>query len=298
MRVTPFVASKFGMDGGVLFGQVPKPLWEKKLASDEQNRVPQNANCLLVELDDGRKGIVDTGCSSPEFTSEKEREIFAMDSSASLVGGLEALGVKRQDIHFVILSHLHFDHAGGVTWPDGNGGREPTFPNAMIYAHEQEWKDATSGDPVFFKMYPSNIIDPLRSITSSTIRLVDDANPEVFPGVRMMRSGGHTEGHCVIELEHPDLTFQHPQAGLLPKVTKAIYPVDVCPSQHHLRMVFQTSFDTFPLITRAWKRERLAQIADEKALLLFAHDRHAIGGIIRKDDRQEFAMEITLPVVE
>jgi glyoxylase-like metal-dependent hydrolase (beta-lactamase superfamily II) len=290
MRVTPIVASRFASDGGTMFGLVPKPIWSRRIAPDDQNRIPQNAHALLVELDDGRFGLIDTGCGASERYSEKEQRLHGLGPGWPLLDALSAEGLRPDDISFVVFTHLHWDHAGGAVAPP-SFGRELSFPRAHLYIHAQEWHDALSQDPLLYKSYPTETMNVLRQASRV---LIEADESEILPGIWMHRTSGHTRGHCAIRIDHPQLELNHPSADVLPRPLKLLLAGDVCPTRHHLRMVFQTSYDTFPLYTRAWKRDWLPRIAREGILLLFDHDPDIVGATIREDEREEFVVVQTI----
>lgn len=291
MRVTPLVASTFASDGGTMFGLVPKPIWARRVRPDDHNRIPQHAHSLFVELDDGRRGFVDTGCGSAERFPDKERALHGLGPGWPLGEWMARRGLRPEDIDFVVFTHLHWDHGGGAVAPPSLG-RALTFPRARHVVHALEWEDATSGDPLLYKSYPAGMIDALRSADWDLVR---EDDREVFPGVHLVRTSGHTRGHAAVRLAHPALELGHADAASFAHVRELLLAGDVCPSQHNLRMVFQTSYDTFPLDTRAWKRAWLPRIARERILLMFDHDPDAFGALIRPDPKEEFAVERALP---
>ncbi len=289
MIITPLIASTFRSDGGSMFGLVPKPIWSKLTPADERNRIAQSANVLLVELNDGRRGLIDTGCGSAHKFSDKERSLHGLGGGWPLEEALAARGTGLDAIDFVIFTHLHWDHAGGAGRPDGQGGIAPSFPRAVHIVHEQEWWDAVSGNPLLYKSYPAETLAPLRQM-ESRLQLISGADTEVLPGIRLIQSGGHTRGHCVVLIHDDPLRMDHPGSGAVPATSTLVFAGDVCPSRHHLRMVFQTAYDTFPLQTRAWKREWLKRIADERIMLCFDHDPETAAAVIRADTEREFAV--------
>lgn len=296
VNITPIVASKFSVDGGAMFGLVPKPIWEKIIPPNERNAIPQNANCLLVELDDGRLGVVDTGCGDPARFTKKERAIHGLDEERNLLSELARLRVDPAAVDFVILSHLHWDHAGGTGMLDADREPQLSFPGAQHFIHGMEWDDAFSQNPLLGKSYDGQSLAALNAAHLDAVLLVTDAAPDILPGVRMARSGGHTEGHCVIVLTAEEIHIRHPDAGALGAVDTVVYAGDVCPTQGHLPLVYQTAFDTHPLATRAWKQEGLPEIADQRYLLFFDHDPDLFGATLARDPRTEFRLDLTLPV--
>jgi glyoxylase-like metal-dependent hydrolase (beta-lactamase superfamily II) len=281
MKITPIVASTFLSDGGVMFGLVPRPIWSRLCPPDKQNRIRQNANALLVELDDGRTGLIDTGCGPADAYSEKVLQINGLGPGWPLIDAVAQHGHTPDDIDFVILSHLHWDHAAGATNSDGS----PTFPNAELVVFEQEWDDAHSGNPLFYKAYPNEAIEPLSNYTK--IRKADAE--ELYPGVSFIHTGGHTPGHCAVLLEADTLHINHPDV-VEQGYSRALFMADICPTSHHLRMVFHPAYDLLPLETRAWKQKWLPQCARDNTLLFFCHDPDVAAACIQPDERAEFSL--------
>jgi glyoxylase-like metal-dependent hydrolase (beta-lactamase superfamily II) len=296
MRVTPLIASVFRSDGGTMFGLVPRTIWSRRMAPDDLGRIAQHAHSLLLELDDGRVGLVDTGCGPDAAFDEKERAIHALGPGWPLAENLARLGRRPEDIDLVLFTHLHWDHAGGAVAPKGSA--EPlVFPRAAHFVHRFEWEDAASGNPLLYKSYPPAIVEAL---ARADLRLVDDGAPDILPGVRLERSSGHTRGHGTVVIAGSGAELIHPATGRAHAWARPpaflLFAGDVCPTQHHLRMVFQTSYDTYPLDTRAWKRARLGAAAAEGGLVLFDHDPDLYGAFIRADPEREFAIAETVPV--
>ena len=280
-----------------MFGLVPKPLWSRLITSDERNRVPQKANSLLVELDDGRIGLVDTGGGNPAWHSEKVREIEAMNEQWDLIASLALYDLTPNDISFVVLTHLHWDHAGGIGRLDEQGGPCLTFPNAQHFVHAVEWDDANSNNPLFGNSYPIEIWGNLEAVRQDGLLLVTDAAPDILPGVRMARSGGHTRGHCAVILTGDPLTLRHPDAETFPTVDTVVFAGDVCPTKGHFRILYETAYDTFPLDTRQWKQTFLPEIASQGYLIAFCHDYQLAGALIAADEQKEFVVKCPLPVI-
>jgi glyoxylase-like metal-dependent hydrolase (beta-lactamase superfamily II) len=279
MKLTPLTANTFASDGGAMFGLVPKGIWGRDCPADADNMIPQRANAWLIETDDGARGLLDTGCGDPRWHPERERAWHQLESDWLLPQSLEAAGVAAAEIDFVLLSHAHWDHAGGLLSPEG----VPTFPNARIYLRRAEADCATGGDPLLYKSYP----EPIRrmfEILADRIFAVSDEEPEVFPGIYLLPAAGHTAGQACVHFSRPQL------AGLDRPVGSALFTGDNCPTRHHLRMVFQTAYDTLPLQTREWKRQWWPRCAENGSLLLFTHDPDAYGAWIAADPRKEFVV--------
>jgi glyoxylase-like metal-dependent hydrolase (beta-lactamase superfamily II) len=278
MKLTPLIANTFASDGGAMFGLVPKTLWEKKVTADNTNNIPQRANTILIEIED-KTGLVDVGCGNPEWFSERERAHHQLEDDWLLPKSLQSLGKTFEDIDFILLSHAHWDHAGALMDPDGN----PVFPNAEIFLRQAEADCVTGGDPLLYKSYPDHIQRTFRELADRMFPVPDD-EPEVLDGIYLLPAPGHTDGQAGIFFVDPEI------AGLEVHPKSALFPGDNLPTQHHLRMVFQTAYDTYPLKTRAWKREWLPRIANDQTLILFTHDSDAFGGWIEPHDRHEFVV--------
>lgn len=270
-----------------MFGLVPKPIWSKRLPADDRNRIPQAARVLLVDLDDGRKGLLDSGCGPAGNFPDKERELSGLGPGWPLRDALAAEGLRPDELDFVAFTHLHWDHAGSLVSPLA----AEVFPRAQFFVHEFEWADALSGNELLYKSYPAPIVQALRGLPEGRVRLLTDEHPEIAPGLRAVRSGGHTRGHSTLVADAPEVRT----ATGWRRFPLAVMAGDVCPTQHNLRMVFQTSYDTFPLDTRAWKRNWLPRLAAAGGLLLFDHDPDLFGALIRADEREEFAVHERFP---
>lgn len=286
MRITPLIASTFASDGGTMFGLVPRPIWSKRIKPDDANRIAQHAHSLLVETDDGRRGLIDTGCGPATRFGERELALNGLGPGWPLVEALAVLGVAPAAIDFIACTHLHWDHGGGA---------DPTlFSRATLHVHELEWTDAHGGDPLLYKSYPPETVGPLKAGFADRLRLTTDTDDTIAPGLRLVRSSGHTRGHSIALFEGA-LEIRHPGAEQLGSPQLAVFAGDVCPMRHNLRMVFQTSYDTYPLDTRRWKRTWLPRLARENGLLLFDHDPDIFGCTIQEDAREEFASAALLP---
>jgi len=275
MKLTPLTANTFASDGGAMFGLVPKGIWNKLAPADDHNRIPQRCNVTLIETDDGARGLVDTGCGDPAWFSDRERELHQLEDDWLLPKALREHDLGFDDIDFILLSHAHWDHAGALCDPDGNA----TFPRADIFLRRAELDCALGGNPLLYKSYPPKIVDSLKALGDRVFAVPDD-EPEVLPGVYLLPAEGHTEGQAGIYCASPDIAGHGPVPG-------ALFTGDNCPTHHHLRMVFQTAYDTYPLQTRAWKTTWWPRCVEKDLLLLFTHDPEAYGAWIEDDPKRE-----------
>ena len=235
-----------------MFGVVPKPLWQKVYPADRKNRIAQACNCVLVESD-SRKVLIDNGYG-PKLTA-KERRIYRSELGEPLTQALLRVDVSVDEIDVVVLSHLHFDHAGGATKLRENGKAVPVFPNAQYVVQEQEWQVATADLPELRGAYPQENFLPLQA--TGQLRLVH-GDIEVAPGIRTIKTGGHTAGHQVVVIE---------DSGEV-----AVYLGELCPTTRHLPTRWCMAYDLDVLQVRRSKKQLLAQIADNNWLALFDHD--------------------------
>lgn len=253
---------RFALDGGAMFGVVPRALWEKSDAPDEKNRVTLGLNVALIETA-GKRILVDTGLG--DKWGEKERGLLRIDRSVSLFGCLAGLGLGPEDIDVVINTHLHFDHAGGNTRQQ-DGRVVPSFPRARYVVQLGEWEDATRTHERNRASYQEHDYVPL-----AEARLLDtvQGEVEVAPGVFVMPVGGHTAYHQMVVVESRGETLA--------------IPTDLVPTASHLPLPFITGYDLFPLGTLEAKRRLLRRAFEEQWSLLFYHDPRVAVARIRKD---------------
>jgi len=248
----PIETGRFGLDGGAMFGVVPKPLWEKTNPPDEKNRIALAARALLI-IGNGRKILVDVGNGS-KYT-DKLVGIYKFDTSRfELVSSLNKRGLVPGDITDVILTHLHFDHAGGSTFAE-NGDLKPTFPNAAYYVQREHWEAAnhpTERDRASF--FPDDFL-PLheRGVLKFT-----EGEEEIFPGIGLRLLHGHTSA-----LQCPVITDGS---------TTMFYCADLMPTLSHVQLPWIMAYDLRPLVTLEEKRRILNTAADENWILFFEHD--------------------------
>lgn len=252
------------LDGGAMFGVVPKPLWERRIPADERNRIQLGMRCLLVEHDDGLV-LVDTGLGNKE--SEKFSAIYGVNNSAAggrtwLEASLQSLGHRPDDVRLVINTHLHFDHAGGNTWVDEGGAVRPTFPNARYVVQRGELDYATHTNERTAASYFPHNWDAI--VAAGQVDLIEGER-EIVSGVRVMASAGHVPFHQSVVVDGGN--------GQV-----ACFLADVCPTASHLPLPWIMGYDVEPLVTLESKRRLLARAAADRWLLIFEHDAtHAWG---------------------
>lgn len=243
--------AEFRLDGGAMFGVVPKVLWEKKFPADEKNRIRLATNCLLVR-GDGFTALIESGLG--EKWDERLREIYAIEHRTTLAAELVRRGVAVEDVDALILSHLHFDHAGGATRRE-NGRVVPTFPNATLYVQEAELAHARAPNERDRASYLPENWEPyadagrLETISGET---------EIRPGVTAVPLPGHNEGMQAVRIESEGKT--------------AFYFADALPTTAHLPIPWLMAYDLYPVELIQNKKRLLDRAAREGWLCIFEHD--------------------------
>ncbi len=256
----------FWLDGGAMFGIVPKVLWNKLNPADALNRIKLGLNCLLIQTKE-KKVLVDTGVG--KNLDVKFREIYRIERDSCLIESLGNLGVQPEDIDFVINTHLHFDHCGGNTI-EVNGDYIPTFPHAKYVIQKQEWHDATNTNERTKASYAQENFLPVEA--SGQLLLVD-GNTELLPGISVVVTNGHTRGHQSVIIESED--------------KKSIYFGDLIPTSSHIKIPYIMGYDLFPIDVIEKKREILGRVIKERWLLIFEHDsENPCGYLIEQEGKQ------------
>ncbi|MEW6320002.1 MAG: methylmalonyl-CoA epimerase [Acidobacteriota bacterium] len=253
----------FALDGGAMFGVVPRPLWEKRLPPDDRNRVPLGLRPLLVR--GARTLLIDAGCG--DKMDAKSADIFGLDRRYHLDHALAEAGLTAGDVDIVLASHLHFDHVGGFTARTPDGRVVPRFPNATYVAHTQEWEDATHPHERNRASYLQENFVPLAE--AGVLTLVGD-DAEIMPGVRLRRSGGHTMHHQVVMIESEGET--------------AVFTADMFPTTAHIADAWIMGYDLYPMDTLAFKRAFAREAIEREYLLFFEHDPSMAAGRLRVQD--------------
>jgi glyoxylase-like metal-dependent hydrolase (beta-lactamase superfamily II) len=258
------------LDGGAMFGVVPKPLWERRIPADERNRIQLGMRCLLVEHDIGPI-LIDSGAGNKE--TERFHEIYGIENAGpngrtALEDALARAGFAPEDVRLVINTHLHFDHGGGNTFRDAGGEIRPSFPNARYVVQRGEYHYAThTNERTAASYFPRNFV-PLHE--AGKLDLVDGER-EIVPGVRVIPTPGHVPFHQGILLESDG--------------EQAFYLGDLVPTQAHLPLPWIMGYDVEPLVTLETKRRILARATAEQWLVVFEHDATTAWGRVQNDGK-------------
>ncbi|MFG0330473.1 MAG: MBL fold metallo-hydrolase [Phycisphaerales bacterium] len=261
-------AGTFRLDGGAMFGIIPKALWSDLNKPDRENRITLQTNCLLLE-DGGERVLVETGYGN-KF-DQKERSIFAMEKRW-IRDALEEVGVAPADINHVILTHLHFDHAGGLSFVDGkDDDPKSTFPNAKIHVQKVEWEDAIANKSTMRRTYMRNHLDPVED----QVQLVE-GEVEVTPGIRVRPVPGHTWGQQAVIFRDAEGTV--------------CFPGDVMPTINHVGLPYNMAYDMMPYENMQTKQTLLADAQRDGWRIVIDHEPGPAVVTVDRDDRGRFKL--------
>ena len=275
------------LDGGAMFGVVPKTLWERRLPADERNRIQFGMRCLLVEHAD-ELILIDTGAGNKE--NAKFHEIYVVENTGVddtgmgiaaagasadvarhrtlLEDGVRAAGHSLEDVTLVINTHLHFDHAGGNTYADSASVVRPSFPRAryVVQAGEYDWATHTNE-----RTAASYFVRNWESVRDAGRLELISGSPEIIPGVSALRTPGHVPHHQSVLLRSDGET--------------ACFLGDICPTATHLPLPWIMGYDVEPLVTLETKRWLFERAAREQWLMIFEHDANVAWGRIAHDGK-------------
>ncbi len=262
----------FHLDGGAMFGVVPRVLWEKLCPPDEKNRIALALGCLLIQT--GKRNIlVDTGIGNKG--DEKFHRIYGIERRPPLENSLARCGLTFSDIDIVINTHLHMDHAGGNTFlmpgpleAETRGQAMPCFPKARYIIQKGEWEAAVKPNERTRASYIQENFLPLEE--TGLLELIEEGELEVEKGITLLRTGGHTPFHQCVKIESDGQV--------------ALFLADLVPMVSHLHLPYIQSYDLYPLETLEVKRKLLGQAMDERWLLIFQHDPGVEAGYVIKTD--------------
>jgi len=253
----------FRLDGGSMFGTVPKALWEEKTPVDARNRITLAMRPLIVR--GARTMLIDAGMGGKDTAAF--HEAYAVDRARSLDRAMAEARISPEDIDIVLASHLHFDHAGGFTYRDANGRIRPTFPRAQYIVRRGEWEDATHPHERSRAAYLADNYMPLAE--AGVLQLVDE-DVTVMPGVRVRRTGGHCMHHQMVLIESKGQT--------------AAYLADLIPTTAHVPDAWIAAYDLYPMDTLGAKKRCVNEAVEKNVLVFFAHDPAIAAGYIQEQD--------------
>ena len=252
----------FRLDGGAMFGVVPKVLWERPFPADEKNRIALATNCLCVR-GEGFTAVIESGLG--ERWDEKSRALYAIDHATTLPRSLERLGVAPEDVDALILSHLHFDHAGGAARLEG-GRAVPTFPNATLYVQQTELAHAREPNERDRASYRPEDWEPWAA--AGRLEAVSGER-EIRPGITVLPVRGHNAGMQAIRVDSGGRTL--------------FYFADALPTSAHVPIPWIMAYDLYPVDLLENKKRLLAQAVRENWLCVFEHDPKVPWGTIVED---------------
>jgi glyoxylase-like metal-dependent hydrolase (beta-lactamase superfamily II) len=253
-RVRSVVLSRFGLDGGAMFGIVPKPLWQKTNPADAQNRIRMAARCLVLDIGE-RRVLVDTGMGNK--WSPREASIYAVpDENLGARDALSLAGIDPDSISDVVLTHLHFDHAGGLTELDAEGRPRPAFARATHWVQRENWFWARHPSSRDAGSYRGENFDWMVEGSGPRVELVE-GRARILDALELLPSHGHTPGMQLVRFTHQGETIT--------------YCADLVPTLGHLPVVYVMGYDLYPVTSTHEKRLLLNEVA-AGGLLAVEHD--------------------------
>ncbi|MDI6787101.1 MAG: MBL fold metallo-hydrolase [Planctomycetota bacterium] len=270
INVAPLSDGYFRLDGGAMFGVVPRILWEKRMPPDTNNRIRMGLWCLLIQ--NGEKNIiVNTGIGN-KYNS-RYKEIFQIQHPSDLVSSLSEYNLKPTDIDIVILTHLHFDHCGGNTIYKESSGNKivPTFPRARYIVQKEEWEKALEPNERSRASYLKENLLPIKE--AGQLELINE-DKEILDGISVKVTGGHTKGHQIVFIKSGDKT--------------AVYWSDLIPTTAHIDLPYIMSYDLYPEQTLNEKKCLIEQAIKEQWVCFWEHDPLINCGYIQKDNSNQY----------
>lgn len=279
MKIHLVETGLFKLDGGAMFGIVPRRLWQKLNPPDENNMCTWAMRCLLVKYGD-RRILFDTGIGDKQ--DEKFRRHFEPHGETTLLGSLSELGLQPEDITDVFLTHLHFDHVGGSVSRLKDGTLVPTFPHATYWSNELHYEWAYRPNMREKASFLKENFVPLHEAGVLKFLPLRDNELEWLPGIDVRYVYGHTEAMMV-----PTFTIGD---------KKIVYCADVIPSSFHIGLPYVMSYDIRPLVTLSEKEKILTEALEENRLLIFEHDPRNAGCTVKRNERGRIVVDEVMSI--
>ncbi|MGG3914958.1 YtnP family quorum-quenching lactonase [Rossellomorea vietnamensis] len=238
------------MDGGAMFGVVPKPLWSKKYEVNEYNQIELRTDPLFFQWE-GKNVLIESGIGKGKL-NDKQKRNYGVHEESDIEASLSSLGLTPNDIDVVLMTHMHFDHACGLTKVEGEE-LVPVFPNAVIYTSQVEWDEMRNPNVRSRNTYWK---ENWESIQSQVKTFKDEM--EVLPGIKMVHTGGHSDGHSIILIKHGGETF--------------IHMADIMPTHAHKNPLWVLAYDDYPMTSIGAKEKWIGKAIEEEYWFLFYHD--------------------------
>ncbi len=276
-QISPIIEHRFFLDGGTMFGVVPRKIWGRLLPVDEDNFIPMSC-ALYVVVANSKRYLIDTGLG--DCLNPMEEKIYSADNNSAIDSELAKLDLTVADIDGVLLTHLHTDHAGGAMIRDG-ASYTPRFPKATYFVQRRELADGLDPDERSAAAYSHERLQALAD--SGRLELLD-GDTEIAPGVSAVVTGGHTAGHQ---------GFEFVSAG-----HKVVNYCDVVPTAHHIKLPYGASVDLYPVQTLAFKKSHILPLIDSDTVVALAHDHQQTLVRFKSEGRKIIAEPITEPIAE
>lgn len=238
------------LDGGAMFGVVPKALWSRKYPVNEKNQIELRTDPILIQVD-GKNILVETGIGTGKFT-EKAKRNFGITQESKVAESLAQLQLTCDDIHIILMTHMHFDHISGATKWEGKKCIS-VFPKATFYVNEMEWDEMRNPNIRSKNTYFTENWKPIYNQVKTFRNRV-----EVVPGIELIHTGGHSQGHCILKIERDG--------------KKAVHMADLMPTHAHQNVLWVLAYDDYPMDSIAQKQKHLLPAIEEEAYFLFYHD--------------------------
>lgn len=263
-EVGGFIERRFALDGGTMFGVVPRMMWQKLIVPDDENRVPMQANLFLIKTGTAVV-LLDTGLG--DALSNFDTRLYDPRGPSHIHESILSLGVHPAEVTHLIFTHLHTDHSNGafIGNPDKPALR---FPNAEYFVQRDEWEDATHPDERTGAVYIQHRLQQLEE--SGRLHLLD-GDTDIIPGIHVVKTGGHTRGHQGVRVSRSGERF--------------LYYADIIPSRFHLKTPYVAAVDMFPMDTMKAKKKLLAEALDEHTTIGFDHDIEIMFGRLVKKEK-------------